>query len=124
MSEIDNKKGKLQIHGIKKIPISIKEFVELLIILFFNDGEEIRLQTKIHDVNRLFIDILLKNNFLRQNGVNILVLLLINGLPVLQIQRYFIILKKSPRFINLLKTSRKRTVIKTIKTLIIIAGIK
>jgi hypothetical protein len=40
--KIDSK-DELQIHDIKEIPISAKEFVELLIILFFNDGEEVRL---------------------------------------------------------------------------------
>jgi hypothetical protein len=84
MSEIDDKKGKFQIHGIKKIPISIRKFVELPIILLSDDGEEIRFQAKIYVVNRLPIDILLGNNFLRPNDINILVLLSINGLPVLQ----------------------------------------
>jgi hypothetical protein len=83
--EIDDKKNELQIHDIKKIPISAKKFVELPIILFSDNGEEIRLQIKIYIVNRLSIDILLENNFLKSNDINILISLLINGLPVLQI---------------------------------------
>jgi hypothetical protein len=94
----------------------------LLIILFSNNGEEVRLQIKIHIVNKFPIDILLGNNFLRPNGINILILLLINGLPVLQMQEYFIIFEESRRLINLLKTSRKRTVIKAIETFMITAG--
>jgi hypothetical protein len=93
----------------------------LLIILFSDDDEKIRLQIEIHVVDRLFIDILLENNFLRSNDINILLLLLINGLPVLQMQKYFITFEKSRHSINPLKTSRKRTVIKTIETLIITA---
>jgi hypothetical protein len=43
MPEIDGKKGELQIHDIGKIQVSVKEFVELLIILLSDDSEEIRL---------------------------------------------------------------------------------
>jgi hypothetical protein len=85
ISKIDGKKGELQIHDIKKIPVSVKEFVELSIILFSDDNEEVRLQTEIYVVNRFPIDILLENNFLRPNDVNILALSSINGLPALQI---------------------------------------
>jgi hypothetical protein len=85
MSEIDDKKGEFQIHGIGKISISIREFVKLPVILFSDDSEEVRFQAEIHVVNRFFIDILLGNNFFRSNDIDILVLLLINGLFVLQI---------------------------------------
>jgi hypothetical protein len=85
MSEIDNKNGEFQIHGIGKISISIKKFVELPIILLSDDDEEIRFQAKIYVVNRFSINILIENNFLRSNGVDILTLLLINDLSVLQI---------------------------------------
>jgi hypothetical protein len=85
MSKIDDKKGEFQIHDIGKIPISVKKFVELSVILFFDDGEEVRFQIKIYVVDRFFIDILLENNFFRSNGVDILALLLINGPSVLQI---------------------------------------
>jgi hypothetical protein len=43
MPEIDDKKDEFQIYDIGKIPISVREFVELPVILFSNDGEEIRL---------------------------------------------------------------------------------
>jgi hypothetical protein len=123
MPEIDGKKNELQIYGIKKILISVKKFVELPIILLSNDNEEVRLQIKIYVVDRFLIDILLKNNFFRSNDINILILSPINGLPVLQIQGYFITLEEPRRPINPPKTSRKRTVIKTAETLIIIIGI-
>jgi hypothetical protein len=42
MPEIDGKKGELQIHGIGKISVSAKEFIELPVILLSDDGEEIR----------------------------------------------------------------------------------
>jgi hypothetical protein len=41
--EIDDKKDEFQVYGIGKIPVSARKFVELPVILFFNDGEEIRL---------------------------------------------------------------------------------
>jgi hypothetical protein len=122
MSEIDSKKDKLQIHGIRKISVSAKEFVELPIILLFNDGEKIRFQIEIYVVDRFFIDILLENNFFRSNDINILILLLINGLPALQMREYFIIFEELHRPIDLLKTFRKRTVIKTVEIFMIIVG--
>jgi hypothetical protein len=122
MPEIDDKKGEFQIHDIKKIPISVKEFIELSVILLFNDNEEIQFQTEIYVVNRLSIDILLKNNFLRSNNINILALSSINGLSALQMQEYLIIFEKSRRPINPPKTSRKRTVIKTTEILVITIG--
>jgi hypothetical protein len=124
MSEIDNKKGELQIHDIEKISVSTRKFVELSVILFSDDGEEVRFQIEIHVVNRLPIDILLGNNFLRPNGINILILLLINGLSVFQMHEYLIILKESRRSIDPLKTFRKRTVIKAAEILVITAGIE
>jgi hypothetical protein len=42
MPEIDSKKDEFQIHDIKKILISVREFVELSILLFSDDGEEVR----------------------------------------------------------------------------------
>jgi hypothetical protein len=84
MPEIDGKKNKLQIHGIKKISVSARKFVELPVILFSDDSEEIQFQTEIYIVDRLPIDILLGNNFFRPNDINILISLLINGLPALQ----------------------------------------
>jgi hypothetical protein len=124
MLEIDGKKDEFQIHDIKKILISVRKFVELSIILFSDNNEEIRLQIKIYVINRFSINILLENNFLKSNDVDILTLLSINGLSVLQMQKYFIILEESRRPIDPLRTSRKRTVIKAIEIFIIIVGIK
>jgi hypothetical protein len=42
MSEIDDKKGEFQVHDIEIFLISVRKFVELPIILFSDDGEEIR----------------------------------------------------------------------------------
>ena len=58
--KIDSKKSEFQIYNIKKILVSVKKFVELLVILFSNNSKKVRLQIKIHVVDRLLIDILLR----------------------------------------------------------------
>src|SRR6266536_3801798 len=112
MPEIDGKKGELQVHGIEKTPVSAREFVELPVRLLSDDGKEVRLQAEVHVVDRLPIDSLLGNNFLRPNGVDILASSPINGLPALQVQGHLITLEEPRRPIDPPGTSRKRTVIK------------